>query len=304
MSVPTDANSISVIGALVNGDTYTASTLPKIFRLNFVHPVPYVLGISSVIYRFVNFAAAVGGGNVNLDRCVVTASNTLLGRRYQNCGFFAGINFQGPGMVVSGVLQYGMMKGAGGSAITSFLGGWFQIGGVTYQGTGFSVGQQANVLQAGRVTFHDTGTRLYLLRDSAKLTMLVGADTSSGIGGKGNVGFIWELKTDAQVLYTASIAPPAVAGSTTAVNQIQLSNNLAAPLPLTRLPIRLNSSGQCVTATDEAVPLPGAFISTEPALGVVTVAITNAPAGSPAVPVRYAKIADGAGGFYTVPSLT
>ena len=38
--------------------------------------------------------------------------------------------------------------------------------------------------------------------------------------------------------------------------------------------------------------------------GAVTVAITNAPSGSGATPARYFKIPDGAGGFYTLPSLT
>jgi hypothetical protein len=40
------------------------------------------------------------------------------------------------------------------------------------------------------------------------------------------------------------------------------------------------------------------------ASGAVAVAITNAPAGSPAAPARYVKFPDGAGGFYTFPSLT
>jgi len=43
---------------------------------------------------------------------------------------------------------------------------------------------------------------------------------------------------------------------------------------------------------------------TSVAVGAVAVAITNAPAGSPAAPTRYVKIPDGAGGFYTFPSLT
>ncbi len=38
--------------------------------------------------------------------------------------------------------------------------------------------------------------------------------------------------------------------------------------------------------------------------GVVAVALNNAPAGSPAAPVRWVKIPDGAGGFYTFPSIT
>ena len=40
------------------------------------------------------------------------------------------------------------------------------------------------------------------------------------------------------------------------------------------------------------------------AAGAVTVTITNAPAGSGATPARYFKVPDGAGGFYTIPSLT
>lgn len=40
------------------------------------------------------------------------------------------------------------------------------------------------------------------------------------------------------------------------------------------------------------------------AAGAVAVAITNAPAGSPATPARYFKFPDGNGGFYTLPSLT
>jgi hypothetical protein len=40
------------------------------------------------------------------------------------------------------------------------------------------------------------------------------------------------------------------------------------------------------------------------AAGAVAVAWNNAPAGSPAAPARYAQIPDGAGGFFTFPSLT
>jgi hypothetical protein len=62
----------------------------------------------------------------------------------------------------------------------------------------------------------------------------------------------------------------------------------------------VDTNGNIITGPAGFTPLK--WVAVAP--GVAACAMTNAPAGTPATPVRYAKLPDGAGGFFTVPSLT
>lgn len=300
-TVPCDSTANTLLTP-VAGDTYTASTLPKIGTLGFNGSVSST-STPRITLRLLNLSASSPPFTI-LDRCAITFGTlTSASRLYRNCGFFTVQNFMGPLSDAPAVIVYGLMLGPAGNSINSTTVGDIQIGGVTFQSCAWSTGQQANTLQNGRCSFHDTTSRFHLARLYGNVSFILASDASYGCGGKGNTGSIFEMRGPAQFTYDVSQGVPAVAGSTSLANCLKFSNGLMN-LPLTALPVRLNSSQQAIAATDESAPAP--FLTAAPlANGVVATAFTGlGPAGVSTTIQRWAQIPDGLGGFFTVASFT
>lgn len=114
----------------------------------------------------------------------------------------------------------------------------------------------------------------------------------TGSTGNTDVGLDLTVARNAMVLI---VSAPTVTGS---LGDVRLADGTIITWATAMAGV-VDTSGNRLFAPGNAPDHPIAV-----ATGAVAVAITNAPAGSPATPARYVKFPDGAGGFYTFPSLT
>lgn len=122
-----------------------------------------------------------------------------------------------------------------------------------------------------------------------------GSATGAVTGSTGNndVGLDLRAATGAQVFLPNGI--PTVTG---ALGDVRLADGTIITWAQAAAGV-IDTNGNMIFAAGNGPTHPIPVAS-----GAVAVAITNAPAGSPAAPARYVKFPDGAGGFYTFPSLT
>jgi hypothetical protein len=120
---------------------------------------------------------------------------------------------------------------------------------------------------------------------------IMGAVTGSA--GNNDVGLDMTAATGSQVFLPNGT--PTVTG---ALGDVRLANGTIITWAQAAAGV-IDTNGNQIFAAGHAPNKPTAV-----ATGAATVAMTNAPAGSPAAPVRYVTMPDGAGGFFTFPSLT
>ena len=118
---------------------------------------------------------------------------------------------------------------------------------------------------------------------------------SSFYTGTGNT----DVALDLTLSYGSQIFIYSAPTATGAVGDIRLADGTIATWAQAMAGI-VDTNGNILQGAAGSTPLKWRVV----AAGAAACAMTNAPAGTPAAPVRYAKLPDGAGGFFTVPSLT
>lgn len=216
------------------------------------------------------------GGWVN---CMLEVAGSVILNGFQSLG------------VTTGPIG-GAWRGTGASVVnmlrdTVILGCWMS------QGAQLNANDGVFVAIETQWAMYDCTIPCLVAQNAARInsnTTVAGA----GMSGVGNTGKILSLNSDGSFYYGASGAnPPFIAGVTTDANPITIgaTNYTVAALP-------------AVSNTYLSASKQFPFGPTAVANGAVAVAWNNAPAGSPAAPVRHVAFPDGAGGFFTLPSLT
>ena len=305
ISRPTTAGSTGVLTALAVNDTYAAYTLPTIPVQRFTSQQ----GCRQTQYQFLNYggAVAIGGqltpmlyancwraaatGNVNGGRfagcCIEVTSNTattFLPRDNVSAQFSSGCIFR--------------ESAATGDAIASFF--WHSTGVqafTTFQGVSAQAFDGGYLSIEGDWYHNDTTIPCVDAQFSSVVQLSFGTSNACLIG-SGNTSKLARVANAGRIEYFN--ATPFVAGSTSDANPIQVDGASSA---LASLPKVVGSTGSGVYLVGTAGS-PFLYVSATPANGAVTVTMNNAPAGSPAAPVRYVQIPDGAGGTLTIASLT
>jgi hypothetical protein len=290
ISQPTTATGSAGAGQplLVNGDTYQIVTLPKLHRIQFPHS-----NLPQTDYQiaFVDEDTPVGGTQVQngiiWSYCNFGLSNGTIGQFF-NCQFPSTWSF-GPVDSSMNLVQLiaGTFRGTAAGSVTITRGVLCEPGNevgafTTFQNSRLTADEQSRLYRVSAM-FYDR---------AAELIRTIGANSTADveqIGGTGNTSKILLVSRPFGVI-TYDNAPNVA--MTTDANPFQIGAFSQATLPFfntSNLSGILNRSNN-VFAT--AAP------------GAVVVAMTNAPAGSPAAPARYLQIPDGAGGVWTIPSLT
>lgn len=288
----------SASATLANGDTYTASTLPTSQVMRFAE--------QRYNARVIQFARIASGpwtdASVRFERCWINAAQTP-GTAYANCAFAAGAaavlsqTVGARGLVLS---NNGMIRGTGAEAITIALGASYHAsitGTVVCQGAGINF-QSGTLTLSDDMGLYDASVPLIAALYWGVVSWLTGT-----LKANTNTGLLFSTAWNSLISF--GDAPVCVAGSTTNATPIRASGSPDASVAnLGNGATVTNRGGNGVFYTNIGGDAPLVAVTGYAAPGAVAVVINNAPAGSPAAPVRYAQIPDGAGGVLTVPSLT
>lgn len=297
MSPPMNNLGVGMNAALTVADTYTAYalwTIPSQF---------WGSEASRVVYDtlFDNGATVENrpGFGVQRKRCWINGARGVIAHEagpnsVTNCMISGGSN---PSLSCVATPNAGCQGLAFKSGVI-VQGAWFFSGAVVGQGSQLQTGVRADVqIEFGCALHDNVGQAMLNVRDHSCLIFTgFSSAATTGISGKGNTGKIITVSDDSWVSWSDGVTtPPFVAGSSSDGS-----------------PIQINSTSYAVSAFPAAQNVqlcpvsrfPFSVSFTTPATGGVAVTINNAPVGSPAAPARYIKIPDGAGGFFTFPSLT
>jgi hypothetical protein len=289
----------SGVQTLANGDTYTASTLPTAQVMRFTEQR---YSATNILFARIP-AGPWTDGSLRFDRCWIVAQQAP-GVTYSNCGFQATSTLVFSQTAAARGLTFsngGMARGTGTQSISIGLGASYHPG---FSGT-FTLQSCALNMQSGTLSASDDLCAYYYTGTAAVFTLFYWGVFSWFTGvfhGSGN-----QLLVDAawNSLFGMGASPGFVAGASALAEPFRARGtpafsvaNLANGAGVT------NRGGNGVFYTNLGTDAALVAVTGYAAVGAVAVAITNAPAGSPAAPVRYAQIPDGAGGVLTIPSLT
>lgn len=271
----------------------------QVFHLPIVRGLRWNVGAAQLpFYQLITETTGTGGASIQgyfFSACAITGSASWSSNFFVN------------------TVLYGLQTFSGGSLPTTFDGGGIVGTGATsvtqngaivvlqfalLQGVNWAVKNNSNLLmEGGRNTACDCTAGVFVANYWSQILFLSGS-VGYGLGGMGNTSFLVQVGDWSNCAYTAAGAP-VVAGSTTLASPLTVGTTNYA---VSALPILKGPGDQGIFQTDTV----GAWAQqpTTAASGAVTVALTNAPTGSAAAPVRWARIPDGVGGFYTFPSVT
>lgn len=285
------------------GDTYTVSPLPKVFGLRWPLPTFTAPGI---VYLQVNESAPADLRELR-EYCYelswISTAKSWSGGSFFNCCFNStgtGYTFYGWNAGATGQISGGCFLGTGATLANQNFGVW-SLKSVSFEGCVWLTSSGGTGFCTGRISFYDCTQPCVQSQywSAFYIYAASGGTTGYGIGGLNNTSQLIAVQKWSKCAYES--AAPIVAGSTSAGNQLSVGGNLHT---IAQLPLVPDLGDQGIFQTNVAASAQFAQQPTTVASGAVTVSLTNAPAGSPATPARWARIPDGAGGFYTFPSTT
>jgi hypothetical protein len=289
---------------LANGDTYTVSTLPTLQVMRFAEQ-----RYNAVVIQLARIASGPWtDSSLRFDRCWLTSAAQLPAVAYANCAFEGAVNWtQGAAaraLIFSGTAGGGggMVRGTGAqnAIVSSGVAESHVSQALTLQGAALIVESGTLLIEADLYANDFTGTAVGVV---SALYWGIIMWFSGALVGSGNTSFLFVASWMSQISFSTN--PIAVAGSSPSATPIRASGSPDFSVAnLANGAGALNRGGNGVYYTNLVADAPFAAVTGYAAPGAVAVVINNAPAGSPAAPIRYAQIPDGAGGLLTIPSLT
>jgi hypothetical protein len=233
MSDPVTNATTPAISALSASDTYTISSLPKIYTQSFPAPREMQRSVQGRFQiLFCDDRSANGGSTVsndtlsyiNYDRCSISTTRNFTNGRFSNCSFWASVQFLGHGSIDMRTAAFvGAAVLTGNGMTFSWSGNLFFQGAV-----GFTMGSGGSNANGPRMCFYDnTGNCLTLSTQGSFMLM-------NNIAGSGNSAKLIKVNPGTTFLYNSASVPVTVDGSTSDGSPIQAAATAiaTASLPL------------------------------------------------------------------------
>jgi hypothetical protein len=222
-----------VVGTLSASDTYTISSLPKVYTQSFPAPremqrsLPGRFQMSFCDDRSTNGGSTVANDTlayINYDRSSISTSRNFTNGRFTNCSYWASMQFIGHGSID--------MRGAASVAGNFLIGNGISFTwtlNLFFQGSVFTMGTGGSNANGTRLCFYDNTSACVTLSTPGSVMVL------NNIAGSGNTSKLIKANPGTMCIYNAASVPTTADGSTSdgAPLQAAATTAVSAGLPLT-----------------------------------------------------------------------